>query len=773
MGFTVDIRGNRLLLRIALPVFIFGTAISIVLTAFFFPKVSATISSRNDAALEIAIQNAIRVCDERFNDLLDMRMAFDNEMRQASLNQAIEEIKGIHSGLPDIHMLVLRSDAQVLTSTLSAPPSSPGQLLVADGHGSRIQQIVVSNQPHHIIHSYFPYWRIHIYAMISHADYMAPIILAKRIVYLGTFGVLATVLFLLILMFNLRVNRPLKALIQATQSVRKDRPDKIRVKGKEDEIGKLARAFNTMVDKLVEDRHQIHTMMRELRDSEAQYRILTEYSLTHIAMIQKGRLVFLNKTMAQAAGIDSTRIGNRSIEAVIDSRDSADVSARCAALESGRKKSDRFECRLKSKNGLIWLDAMATLALFRETHAVLFHAVDITANKGLEKKLLQAQKLEAIGTLAGGVAHDLNNILSGLIGYPELLLLDLAPDSPLRKPLVQVQQSAQKAAEIVQDLLTMARRGVDVQQVVNLNMVIGEYLLSLEHEKIRGSHPDVSFETDLDDELLNMQGSAIHLSKTVMNLVRNAAESISDSGRVIIKTRNRYVEGCSLHGGLDDLVEGDHVFLTVQDSGTGISQEDMDRIFEPFYTKKVMGHSGTGLGMSVVLGTVQDHKGKVDVRSKEGMGTEFTLCFPATRESRAILAESISLEAYKGNGQRILVVDDIEDQRNLMIEMLGRLGYRADAVASGEAAVDFIDNQSVDLVLLDMVMDPGMDGMETLQAILKICPSQKSIILSGFSETPQVEKAMQIGAGAYLKKPVVMEKLGLAVREQFRPAKAA
>ena len=765
----MNIPGNRLLLRIALPVLIFGTAISIFLPAYLFPKVSSIISFRTDAMLENAIQNAVWICDERFNDLLDLRMESDHEMRQASLNQAIEEIKGLRSGLPDIHMLVISRSAEVLGSTLTEPLPYPEALLEMTHNENLIQQVDISGRPYQVVHTYFPFWRIHIYAVIAHTAYTAPIILAKRIVYLAAFGVLSTVLLLLVLVFSLRVNRPLKALILATQSVHKERPDKIHIKGKGDEIGSLTHAFNTMVDQLVKDRHKIHTIMRELRDSEEQYRILSEYSLTHIAMIQKGRLLFLNNTLAQAAGLDHGNLQDQPFEALIHAQDRQDVVNRLAALENGNRQSDRFECRLKSADGVIWLDAVATLALFHEAHAVLFHAVDITARKKLEKKLSQAQKLEAIGTLAGGVAHDLNNILSGLLGYPELLLMDLAPENPLRKPLLQIQRSAQRAAEIVQDLLTMARRGVGIQQVVNLNMVIGEYLMSLEHEKIRGSHPEVCFKSELDDNLLNMQGSAIHLTKTVMNLVRNAAESMSQGGEVVIKTRNRYIEGCNSGRGQDDLDEGDYVVLTIQDGGSGISQEDMERIFEPFYTKKVMGRSGTGLGMSVVLGTVQDHHGKVDVSSQEGRGTRFTLYFPATRESRTAAEEPISLDAYKGDGQQILVVDDVAEQRDLMTAMLNRLGYRVDAVESGEAALAFVKKRPVDLVLLDMVMDPGMDGMETLKSILQIYPRQKSIILSGFSETVKVEKAMQLGAGAYLKKPVIMEALGLAVREQFEP----
>ena len=400
----MNISGNRLLLRIALPVLIFGTAISILLPAYFFPKVAAIISTRTDALLGNAVQNAVRICDERFNDLLDLRMESNSEMRQASLNQAIEEIKGLRSGLPDSHMLVLGRTGQVLGSTLPNPVLHPQALLDVSEYGDHIQQTTLSDKSYRMIHAYFPYWKIHIYAMISRTAYMAPISLAKRIVYLGTFGVLSTVLLLLIGMFSLRVNRPLEALIQATQSVRQERPEKIYVKGKEDVIGKLAHAFNTMVDQLVEDRRQIHAMMGEIRDSEEQYRILSEYSLTHIAMIQKGALLFLNSTMAQVVGLQSEDVKGKPFAALIDGRDRQEVMDRFASLESGRKKNDRFECRLKSRNGMIWLDAMATLALFRESHAVLFHAVDITTNKGLEKKLSQAQKLEAIGTLAGGVA---------------------------------------------------------------------------------------------------------------------------------------------------------------------------------------------------------------------------------------------------------------------------------------------------------------------------------------------------------------------------------
>jgi len=242
----------------------------------------------------------------------------------------------------------------------------------------------------------------------------------------------------------------------------------------------------------------------------------------------------------------------------------------------------------------------------------------------LEAQLAKSQKMEAIGTLAGGVAHDLNNILSGLVSYPELLLMDLPDDSPLKQPILTIKESGQKAAAIVQDLLTLARRGVSIREVLNLNMLIEEYLMNLnmlieeylkspENQQIFEHHSGVTVETDLQPDLLNSMGSPVHLSKTIMNLVSNAAEAMPNGGKIRISTENRYIDK-SLKG-YDAVDEGDYATLTVTDTGIGISPEDIERIFEPFYTKKTMGRSGTGLGTAVVWGTVKDHNGYIDVQS--------------------------------------------------------------------------------------------------------------------------------------------------------------
>ena len=346
-----------------------------------------------------------------------------------------------------------------------------------------------------------------------------------------------------------------------------------------------------------------------------------------------------------------------------------------------------------------------------------------------------------------------------------MLAEKLPEDSPLRRYAENIQQSSMRGAAIIQDLLTLARRGVTVSEVVDLNRVIFDYLKTPEFEKLKSYHPNVKIWTDLEEGLLNIKGSPVHLSKTIMNLVSNAAEAISDQGEVTIRTENRYLD--QPIRGYDDMQEGDYVVLTVSDSGRGISAQDLGKIFEPFYTKKVMGRSGTGLGLAVVWGTVKDHNGYIDVQSEEGKGTTFTLYFPVTREELAKAKETVSPSIYMGRGESILVVDDVKEQRELAVSMLGRLGYQVEAVSSGEEAIDYLKNKKVDLVVLDMIMEPGIDGLETYRRILEINPKQKAIIVSGFSETDRVRKAQEIGAGSFVRKPYILEKIGLAVRKEL------
>ncbi len=247
-----------------------------------------------------------------------------------------------------------------------------------------------------------------------------------------------------------------------------------------------------------------------------------------------------------------------------------------------------------------------------------------------------------------------------------------------------------------------------------------------------------------------------------MNLVSNASEATLSGGRVHVSTRNQYVDRPLK--GYDEVLQGDYVVLSVRDTGVGIADEDLERIFEPFYTKKAMGRSGTGLGMALVWGTVKDHQGYIDVVSEAGRGTLIELYFPVTRKEKASEEESPSAEAIAGQGETILVVDDVPEQREIAERLLGRLGYEVTSVAGGEEAVEALKAGPVDLLVLDMIMDPGMDGLDTFRKVLEIRPEQKAIIVSGFSETERVKEARRLGAKQYVRKPYTLWGMGLAVK---------
>ena len=402
-------------------------------------------------------------------------------------------------------------------------------------------------------------------------------------------------------------------------------------------------------------------------------------------------------------------------------------------------------------------------AELKEANKKLEHAIE--EQKRLKTGLEQAQKMELVGTIAGGVVHDLNNVLAASINYPELLLLKIPEDSPLRKPLKTIKKSGLKAAAIVQDLLTLSRRRVANRQVINLNDIVMECIAGPEVERILTFHPGTKIEMDLEESLYNVDGYPLHLYKTLANLISNAAESMSEGGNIKLKTSNiRITEENNIH---KELATGEYTLLTVTDNGEGIREEDQDKIFEPFYTKKEMGRSGTGLGMTVVWNTVKDHDGYIFLDSKKGMGTTFYLYFPKTDKPLPVTKEKSEISSLPGKGESILIVDDVKEQREIASSILSTLGYKVNTKRNGKEALEFLEKHPSDLVILDMVMPKELDGLDTYKKILDIRPDQKAIIISGFSETERIKEALELGAGAYLKKPYLMETIAHAVREEL------
>lgn len=384
----------------------------------------------------------------------------------------------------------------------------------------------------------------------------------------------------------------------------------------------------------------------------------------------------------------------------------------------------------------------------------------------MQEQLIRSRKMEALGVLAGGVAHDLNNVLSAIVGYPDLILESLPKESVHRKYILTIKESGMKAAAIVQDLLTLARRGVAQRVALNLNSIIENYLESPEHQKIMQDNEEVKVTVNLDPNLLMINGSQVHLQKTLMNLVANAAEAQPNGGEIHITTANLYMESkTDRQAGFS---EGEYIYLAVKDRGMGIDKVDLEHIFEPFFSKKHPGKSGTGLGMAVVWGTVQDHDGYINVDTDENKGTIFELYFPAIRGEILDMSVVGDINSLRGNGETILVVDDLREQRELANAILSQLGYSVETAASGEAALEYISRHQVDLLLLDMIMDPGIDGLETFKRVLPLRPDQRAIITSGYTETDRVKAAIALGVGQYVKKPYTFNSIGRAVKEELQ-----
>jgi len=377
----------------------------------------------------------------------------------------------------------------------------------------------------------------------------------------------------------------------------------------------------------------------------------------------------------------------------------------------------------------------------------------------MEAQLQKARKMEAIGLMAGGVAHDLNNILSGIVSYPDLMLMQLPPDSPLRKPVLAILDSGQRAAAVVADLLTVARGVSSERKTSSLVTLAEEYLASPEHRALLARHPGVVCTTRFADDLWPLSCSPVHVKKSLMNLVTNAAEAIEHVGRITLATRNEHLgRGPARQLGIEP---GKYVALEVADTGSGIAPADIDHIFEPFYSKKVLGRSGTGLGLAVVWNTMQDHQGAVTVASGE-QGTVFTLLFPASEQKGGATPHE-EAAVVRGQGETILIVDDESLQREIAGQSLESLGYRTVACVSGEEALAYLADHRVDLVLLDMLMGTGINGRETYERLLRLHPGQKALIVSGFSENDDVRQALRLGATGYVQKPYGLKVLGAAV----------
>lgn len=329
-----------------------------------------------------------------------------------------------------------------------------------------------------------------------------------------------------------------------------------------------------------------------------------------------------------------------------------------------------------------------------------------------------------------------------------------------------------EAAEVVADLLTMARGAASMMERVDINELIGNYLVSADCMKLQRDHGQVRIGVHLGPGLPPVACSPVHIRKCLMNLIINAAEAIDGEGRIEITTA-LYHHPAAAAGQGGPPAAGDYLLIEVADSGGGIAAEALPHIFEPFYTKKNLGRSGTGLGLSIVWNTLREHGGTVQVASSPA-GTTFSLYLPLSSQAAppGALPDKDD-EQSRGDGELILVIDDDPRQREITGRLLRSLGYTPVTAASGEDGLAIVATRHIDLVILDMLMDPGINGRETYQRILDINPGQKAIIASGFAEDDDVKATLAMGASVFIAKPFTLAELRRNVHQVLCAESAA
>jgi two-component system, cell cycle sensor histidine kinase and response regulator CckA len=388
---------------------------------------------------------------------------------------------------------------------------------------------------------------------------------------------------------------------------------------------------------------------------------------------------------------------------------------------------------------------------------------DVTERRKLEEQVRHAQKMEAVGTLAGGVAHDFNNLLTGILGYANVLKLRAEPDDPVYKGADVIERAAERAAELSQQLLGFARKGKLQERPVDLRRVTADVVAIV--SRTLDKRIDISQRTDGSEAVVS--GDPGQLQQVLMNLAVNAADAMPDGGELTFGIRLVELDEayCRTH---PDATPGTYLQLSVSDTGVGIPEDVQDRIFEPFFTTKEPG-KGTGMGLATTYGIVRNHEGFIQVYSEPGKGTTFKVYLPPNDDDDAPeWADMPSEEAYHGHGS-LLVVDDEETVCQTVAEMLAEIGYDVKWVTSGREAVEIYDRfgSIIDLVILDWAM-PEMSGEECFLALQALDPDVRALLVTGHAFNGAAQQLMDQGMIGFAQKPFVMGDLAKAVALALR-----
>lgn len=497
-----------------------------------------------------------------------------------------------------------------------------------------------------------------------------------------------------------------------------------------------------------------------LRESEKRYRTLFRDSRDAIFITTKeGRFIDFNHSAQDLFGYTRQEMIRLNVENLYATPDEREKFHR--DIEQTGSLRD-YEVKLRKKDGTV-IDCLltASLRLDDEGNIVGYHGIihDITDRKKLEQQLLQSQKMEAVGQLAGGVAHDFNNILTAIIGFGNLLKMDLDKDDPLNYYVAQILNSAERAANLTRALLAFSRKQIISPRPVNINEVIRgvEKLLS------RIISEDVELSISLTNKDLVVMADIGQIEQVLMNLSANARDAMPNGGRLMVSTElvemdEDFIKAHGFSKG------GDHALITIEDTGEGMDKNTRERIFEPFFTTKEVGQ-GTGLGLSMVYGIIKQHNGHIQVYSEPGKGTIFNIYLPLV-QSKVNGIKTDKPHVIKQGTETLLIVEDDYQIRDLLKRLLEGFGYKVIEAVDGEDAIKvFNENkEKIQLLILDVIM-PKKDGKQVYNEIKRIKPDIRAIFSSGY-KTDIVQRKGIVEEGLdFIFKPISPNELLVKVRE--------
>ncbi|PKR55961.1 hybrid sensor histidine kinase/response regulator [Thalassospira marina] len=511
-----------------------------------------------------------------------------------------------------------------------------------------------------------------------------------------------------------------------------------------------------------------HEWEHALAETERRVRWFFDDSPLSIVLADmSGTVTDANRAFIETAGQRRERVIGRSILELILPEDRDDVARYLSKAVMGMGKGGQIEARLQGSRGVaahIYLQRVAGRS--GESGALLLNFLDTTEQKNLEEQFAQSQKMQAVGQLAGGVAHDFNNLLTAMIGFCDLLLSRHGPGDPSFADIMQIKQNANRAANLVRQLLAFSRRQTLQPKVINITDALAEMSNLL--RRLIGEKIDLKVAHGRDIGLVKVDPG--QLDQVIINLVVNARDAMSgDGGTLAIKTGNEIVDETK-HAGTEIIPAGDYVRIEVRDTGIGIPKDNLTRIFEPFFSTKQRGE-GTGLGLSTVYGIVKQTGGFISVDSEMGVGTTFTIYLPRyeiTAEELAAsqaVAEETPSRDLTGSGA-ILLVEDEDAVRTFGARALRGKGYDVLEASNGENALEVLEktDKTIDLVISDVVM-PGMDGPTLIRQLREERPDLKVIFISGYAEDTYRDELDEENGVHFLPKPFSLKDLATKVKE--------